>query len=360
MKVCIIGNNLTGLVLAKALVKKEIFVDIFYKNKKNYINKTRTLGISKSNVDYFNKNISNISKILWPIKKIKIYSENSGDNEIIKFEDKRDNLFSIIKNEKIFEQLDKELKKNEFFRLKKDTGYKNFNKSDYDLFINCDLKNEITKKFFFKKLEKNYNSTALTTVIDHENLKSNNTAFQIFTNRGPIAFLPISNQKTSIVYSMRIKKLDTKFDIKSLIKKFNLNYQIKKIYKISKFNLSSLNLRQYYKDNILAFGDLLHKLHPLAGQGFNMSIRDIKKLLEIINNKIELGLPLDKNVCIEFENETKSQNFIFSEGIDFVYESFNSNNKLKSNFIDRTVKLIGKNKSVNRYLVKIADAGLSF
>ena len=142
--------------------------------------------------------------------------------------------------------------------------------------------------------------------------------------------------------------------------KFNLNYQIKKIYKISKFNLSSLNLRQYYKDNILAFGDLLHKLHPLAGQGFNMSIRDIKKLLEIINNKIELGLPLDKNVCIEFENETKSQNFIFSEGIDFVYESFNSNNKLKSNFIDRTVKLIGKNKSVNRYLVKIADAGLSF
>ena len=28
----------------------------------------------------------------------------------------------------------------------------------------------------------------------------------------------------------------------------------------------------YYKDNILAFGDLLHKVHPLAGQGFNMSI----------------------------------------------------------------------------------------
>ena len=360
MKVCIIGNNLTSLVLAKALVKKEIFVDIFYKNKKTYINKTRTLGISKSNIDYFNKNISNISKILWPIKKIKIYSENSGDNEIIKFEDEKNNLFSIIKNEKIFEQLNKELKKNRFFSLKKDTGYKNFNKSDYDLFINCDLKHELTKKFFFKKLEKNYNSTALTTIIDHENLTSNNTAFQIFTNRGPIAFLPISNQKTSIVYSMRVKKLDTEFDLKTLIKKYNLDFKIKKIYKISKFNLSSLNLRQYYKDNILAFGDLLHKLHPLAGQGFNMSIRDIKKLLEIINNKIKLGLPLDKNVCIEFQNETKSQNFIFSEGIDFVYESFNSNNKLKSNLIDRTVKLIGKNRFVNKYLVKIADAGLSF
>ena len=60
MKVCILGSGLTALTLAKALVKKEILVDIFYKNKKNYINKTRTLGISKSNVDYFNKNILNV------------------------------------------------------------------------------------------------------------------------------------------------------------------------------------------------------------------------------------------------------------------------------------------------------------
>ena len=38
-------------------------------------------------------------------------------------------------------------------------------------------------------------------------------------------------------------------------------------------------------DNILAFGDLLHKIHPLAGQGFNMTIRDIKVLLEIIKKR---------------------------------------------------------------------------
>ena len=33
MRICIIGNSLTSLTLAKALVNKEIFVDIFYKNK---------------------------------------------------------------------------------------------------------------------------------------------------------------------------------------------------------------------------------------------------------------------------------------------------------------------------------------
>ena len=55
----------------------------------------------------------------------------------------------------------------------------------------------------------------------------------------------------------------------------------------------------------MAFGDILHKLHPLAGQGFNMSIRDIRKLLELIENRINLGLDLDKSICIEFQKEVK-------------------------------------------------------
>ena len=57
-----------------------------------------------------------------------------------------------------------------------------------------------------------------------------------------------------------------------------LNYKINKIEKIHSFRLTSLNLRSYYHNNILAFGDLLHRIHPLAGQGFNMTIRDIKIL----------------------------------------------------------------------------------
>tara|TARA_Y100000591_G_scaffold246616_1_gene217644 strand:+ start:978 stop:2060 length:1083 start_codon:yes stop_codon:yes gene_type:complete len=359
MKVCIIGNNLTALVLAKALVNKEIFVDIFYKNKKIDIDKTRTIGISKSNIDFFNKNISNISKILWPIKEIKIFSENSGKQDLVTFEDKKSNLFSIIQNKVIFAQLNLELKKNKFFKLKKDKGLNNLIKNNYDLIFNCDSKHEITKKFFFKKFKKDYASIAFTTIVEHKKLDFNNTALQIFTNKGPIAFLPISSKKTSIVFSMRTKKSSTKFEINNFIKKFNFNFEIEKIYKISKFNLSSFNLRQYYKENILAFGDLLHRLHPLAGQGFNMSIRDVKKLLEIIDNKIELGLPLDKNICIEFQNITKSKNFIFSEAIDFIYESFNYKDKFKNNLVDKTVKLIGKNKFINKYFVKIADSGLN-
>ena len=93
MKVCILGDNLTSLALAKALVKKEIFVDLFYKKKNTKVDTTRTIGISKSNIDYFNREISHIKGILWPIKKIKIFTENSNNKEILKFEDQKNDLF---------------------------------------------------------------------------------------------------------------------------------------------------------------------------------------------------------------------------------------------------------------------------
>jgi len=354
MKVSILGDNLTSLALAKALVKKEIFVDLFYKKKNTKIDATRTIGISKSNIDYFDTNISSIKGMLWPIKKIKIFTENSNSKEILKFEDQKNYLFSILQNQKMFSQLITELKNNKFFKSYKDIKP---NSLSYDLVVNCDINNEITKKFFSKKFEKKYNSFAFTSIIDHKKLSFNNEAIQIFTNDGPIAFLPISKEKTSIVYSARIKKKKTELDIIKVVNKFNPKYEIKKIHKISKFELKSINLREYYKDNILAFGDLLHKLHPLAGQGFNMSIRDIKELLKIIDHKLKLGLPIDQSVCIEFQNNTKSKNFVFSEGINFIYEYFNSEKNIGNNLIDSTAKLIGSNKILNSYFKNIADMG---
>ena len=38
---------------------------------------------------------------------------------------------------------------------------------------------------------------------------------------------------------------------------------------------------------------MLHRVHPLAGQGFNMTIRDLRILTKIIEDKIELGMQLD-------------------------------------------------------------------
>ena len=359
MTVCILGNSLTALTLAKALVNNEINVDVLY-SKKNYkISDTRTIGISKNNIDFFNNNIINIEKIIWNLKKIEIFSENLNKERLINFETNNDQLFSILKNNKLYNLLEKNLLKNKFFKSKfiseKNLSFLN----EYELIINCDPSNLITNRYFSKKIIKKYNSYAYTTVITHDQIL-NDTAFQIFTKKGPLAFLPISNRQTSIVYSLYNSMNQKEKKIDQLIKDKNFRYKIKDIAKVNNFELKSLNLRSYYHDNILAFGDLLHRVHPLAGQGFNMTIRDIKILLEIIKKKLDIGLSLDSSVNYEFQKKLRHKNFIFSNGVDLIHEFFNFERKMKNNFLSKSVKLIGNYPSINKMFTKIADRGVLF
>ena len=232
-------------------------------------------------------------------------------------------------------------------------------KKKYDLIINCDSSNHISKKYFSKKITKDYNNLAYTTFIEHDSLK-NNTAVQDFTKFGPIAFLPISNKKTSVVCSLDISKKEyTTEEVVDLIKKNNTKFKIKNFFALDKFKLESSNLRNYHHKNILAFGDLLHKIHPLAGQGFNMTIRDIKAISDIIQNKIDLGVPLEMFTCEEFEKKTKLTNFIFSNGIDFIYEFFNFSKKVEDKNLNKILQLLGNNKILNNAFIKLADNGIT-
>ena len=101
------------------IVRTLCFVTILKCEKKiqNY-NKTRTIGVSKSNIEFFNKNILNIEKLLWDIKKIEVFSENLKNKKIIDFENNNQRLFSIIKNYQLINLLLKSLKKDRYFSFK--------------------------------------------------------------------------------------------------------------------------------------------------------------------------------------------------------------------------------------------------
>ena len=359
MTVCILGNGLTALTLAKALVNCKIDVELLY-NKKNYnISNTSTIGITKNNIDFFNNNIINIKKIIWNLKKIEIFSENLKKEKLINFETSNDQLFSIVKNCKLYELLEKKLLKNKFFKSK---FVKEKNPSflkEYELIINCDSSNFITKRYFSKKIIKKYNSYAYTTIITHDKIL-NHTAFQVFTKKGPLAFLPISDKQTSVVYSLYSSNNQKEKNIDQLIRDKNFKYKIRNMDKINSFELKSLNLRSYYHNNILAFGDLLHSVHPLAGQGFNMTIRDLKILLDIVKKKLDVGLSLDSSVNLEFQKRLRHKNFIFSNGVDFIHEFFNIERKMKTSFLSKSVKLISNYPSINKMLTKIADRGVLY
>tara|TARA_B100001057_G_scaffold300691_1_gene300877 strand:+ start:192 stop:1268 length:1077 start_codon:yes stop_codon:yes gene_type:complete len=358
MRVCIIGSGLSTLTLAKALVNQNIFVDILSSSNNYKIDESRTIGISKSNLDFFNENVLNIDKIAWKLKKIEIYTENLKNEKILNFENKKSQLFSILKNYELYKILNKSLSKNKFCKkIKFKKKLINFNK--YNLVINCDHSNYITKKYFNKKIIKTYNSFAFTSIIEHGKIQ-NDTAIQIFTRRGPLAFLPLSKYKTSIVYSFNNYRGKTKIDFNNLINQYNFKYKIEKIHKPEKFQLKSIILRKYHNNKILAFGDILHRIHPLAGQGFNMTIRDVNIFLDIVKKKIDLGLPLDSLVNSEFEKTLRHKNYIFSNSIDLIHEFFNLERKLNNDILSKSIKLLGKNTFINKMFTRIADKGLNF
>ena len=357
MKVCILGNGLTSLSLAKILVNMGINVDIFLDSNFDKIDKSRTLSISKKNAAFFNSKITNIDKLLWKISNIEILSENLKNEKVLNFENNQKELFSIIKNYQLINQLKEKLDNNKFLTFKKVSKLKEKELfENYNLVINTNPNNIISKKYFYKKINKDYNSVAYTAIIDHKRFKDNNTAIQIFTKNGPFAFLPISDKQTSLVYSVRNSE---EINFENSIKKYNNRYSILKINEISKFELKSSNLRSYYYKNILGFGDILHKLHPLAGQGFNMTIRDIKLLTELIRLKLDNGLEIDSSICIDFEKKIKHKNFLFSNGIDFVYEFFHFESKFQNSLFSKSVQLLGKNKNINKFFTNFADNGMS-
>tara|TARA_A100000164_G_scaffold360435_1_gene374133 strand:- start:60 stop:1160 length:1101 start_codon:yes stop_codon:yes gene_type:complete len=364
MNVGILGNNLTSLILAKALANKKLNVTLFYKSKINLPKSNRCIGITSKNLEFIEKNICKIEKKFFKsINEILIYSEINRNEEAIKFKKKGSSLLNIIKIHNLLSILTSKLRRNKFFKQKKILK-KNFYESiikdkKYDLIFNCEKNNKLTKKYFYQNYKKDYKSEAITFNLYHSKIH-NNKAVQIFTKFGPLAFLPISSYETSVVFSMYIQdKNFTEKEITDLIKFYNKSYKINKISKIEKAKLLFSSARKYHSGKILLFGDILHQIHPLAGQGFNMTLRDLKTLLDIIQKKMNLGLNLDRTVNEEFEKQIKHYNFIYSNGINFIQDFFKLDSKYQNKFSSKIFNLINKNKFFNNFFTKIADEGIN-
>ena len=353
MNICLLGNNLTNLVLANILLKKKIKVDIISQSKPKLLKNTlRTLAISNKNFKFLRENIKGIYNLGWPTEKIKIYSAKNKSHELFEFKNKNQNNFYLLKYADFF----KLIKKNKFlkFVIIKNYDLEILKKRNYDLIINSDQNNSITKKYFQKKIEKNYKSLAHTAIIDHKKVE-NKIAKQIFTKNGPLAFLPLSNNQTSIVFSNNSTKLLDKLNLLQIIENYNNEYDIIKISEVECVSIKSLVLRDYTFKNILSFGDLIHKVHPLAGQGFNMTIRDIISLTSILDENIKLGIHDGEIIAQKFQEKNKHLNFIFGLGIDTLNSFFKLDNKVNNNLSEPIFKILKDNKFLNKYATILSD-----
>ncbi len=375
-KICVIGDGITALILSKVFLNLNIETYLLNNNiSKRVKNAHRTVGISESNFQYLenHKIIDKKNNKPWKINEIKIFNTKlkGKKNLIFNFNTKeKKTLFYMFKNDLFFSKLKNNIKKNSKLKFLKKNDIKNIldnnkNYNNFDLIINCSSFNEVSKKFFFKKIKKNYKSIALVTIIKHKKIL-NHTASQYFTKYGPIAFLPLSEEKTSVIWSLKLKNLKNKYlsniqkikkDIKNISSGMFKNISFSKI---NKFDLNFSIPREYYKNNILIFGDASHQIHPLAGQGLNMTIRDIKVLENIIKKNISLGLELNENLLLDFVKKTKAYNFFFAKGNDFIENYFPINNKLFNFYSEKLLKRMNKNTTIKELIIKIADKGLNY
>ena len=357
MKICLIGQNLTNLVLASVLAKKKIDV-VIYIDKSNSHQTRRTIAISSDNYNYL-KQYTNNKLSGWHSNEIKIYIESSQSKEIINFKQpNKKNFYLISYNEiyKILLNLSKKSKYIKFIEIKKPQHKLVEKIKNYELVVNTENKNIITRKYFFNKIHKNYKSHAYTFLINHERIK-NDIATQIFTKNGPLAFLPISDKQTSIVYSY-LGPIKSESKILKSFNYYNSFYKVNNISSIEKFTLNFSMLRKYTHGNILAFGDLIHRVHPIAGQGFNMTIRDIKILSKIIDENILLGISDGELIAKKFQKNTQHLNFIYSVGIDLINTFFKTDNKIDNKLSRSLFKFLKNNKYLNKYATTLSNKGI--
>ena len=96
MNICIIGDGLISLTLAKTLINNKIKVFMYYKNNKKTSSNNRTIGITSNNLDFFQKEIINIKKdLFWRIEQIEIYNEQNKKEKILNFEKKKEHCFLL-------------------------------------------------------------------------------------------------------------------------------------------------------------------------------------------------------------------------------------------------------------------------
>ncbi len=377
-KICIIGDGLSGLTIATLLSKENVNIDL-YTDKKKTSKKSdnRTTAISESNYQFIKKNLNlNNVNFFWPCKKINLFFEDEGKLiNFLNFKEKNKNFMYIFQNKDLKKKLEKIILKKRNIKLIK-KNIKNINSDEtcvtigkkklfYDLIILSigSLSKLYSKIDGGRSIIKNYDEFALTSIIKHDSKIKN--ASQFFLKEGPLAILPFNKNTFSTVWS--VNKLFFKNHENNLRKilaeKIKLTLNIKNIKFIENIQSFSINLNlktNYFKKNVLMLGDGLHTVHPMAGQGFNLVLRDIKKLAELISKASKLGLLLkDSFLLKDFYNTRKPENNLFGLGINLT-NIFFKDNKFFFNFKKKILKNVSNFNSIKKISQLVADRGLLF
>jgi 2-octaprenyl-6-methoxyphenol hydroxylase len=191
------------------------------------------------------------------------------------------------------------------------------------------------------------------------------TATQAFTELGPIGLLPFENKnKINFVLSVeetKYKKILSKNNPEQYIcdklEKFfsNLNLNFKPIKKINNLNnnLSSWPLDLNFIINPTAnravlIGDAAHSIHPLAGQGLNLAMRDCVSVMNSIEESSKFGNDLgDISILNSYKKDRLSKTIAMTAITDFLFYGFASDSNIAQTILSKGMETLNKSRLKN-------------
>lgn len=176
-----------------------------------------------------------------------------------------------------------------------------------------------------------FDQAALVTTVKTEKYHQD-TAWQRFLSTGPLAFLPLTDGYSSIVWSTspdeakRLTDISEKDFAVELEQAFESKLgKIESVAGRAVFPLRLFETLNYVKHRLALVGDAAHTIHPLAGQGVNLGLADVASLIEVVvdalNDKKDFG---DIKVLRRYERWRRAENRSMLVAMDGLKRVFGS------------------------------------
>ena len=393
-QVLIIGGGLSGLTMAAVLAESGVNVvcidrdDPKKQGSRKYDGRTTAISYASHKVIKAAGAWEEMLKHSAPILDIRVVDNNSPvflhfDSE----EDGKGEAFGwVIDNMLMRECLFKNIK-----RLKKHATHlapaeiKKFIKEDScvgitlkdgtkitaPLMIGADGRQSATREWLGIDVTKSdYHQTAIVCNAAHE-FDHENVAVENFRPSGPFAALPMTTDKkdgfrSSIVWSEHgtdaneITKLPAKeFDARLQELAGDSLGKIRHVSKPMAYPLSLMLAKSYIGHRTALIAEAAHAVHPIAGQGLNLSMRDVALLSELITDNLKLGLDIGSpSILKKYERIRKTDTHLMAAVTDILTRLFSNN--LRSVKLIRNIGLgaVQRMPFLKRYFAKQA-MGLS-